>query len=153
MAEWKIKSGLNYITPSLANIIATELQHPSNKAPHELLPERGFKVLCLLALGKPVVDIAALCSIEESTVSTYRTRVLTKMKMKSNSDLIHYGIVNGLVEWTIIIHHPHVIVLIETSEPRYFIFQSPLHRYACKNREYEQNVHFANWPFRNLAIN
>ncbi len=94
----KINSGLNYITPSLANIIATELQHPSNKAPHELLSEREFEVLCLLASGKPVVDIAALLSIGESTVSTYRTRVLTKMKMKSNSDLIHYGIVNGLVE-------------------------------------------------------
>jgi DNA-binding NarL/FixJ family response regulator len=94
----KINSGLNYITPSLANIIATELQRPSDKAPHELLSEREFEVLCLLASGKPVHDIATSLSIGESTVSTYRNRILSKMKMKSNSDLIHYGIVNGLVD-------------------------------------------------------
>ena len=94
----KINSGLNYITPSLANIIATELQHPSAKAPHEILSEREFEVLCLLASGKPVHDIASSLCIGESTVSTYRNRILSKMKLKNNSDLIHYGIVNGIVE-------------------------------------------------------
>jgi two-component system, NarL family, invasion response regulator UvrY len=94
----KIFTGTNYITPSLANIIASELQRPSDKAPHELLSEREFEVLCLLASGKPVSEIATSLSIGESTVSTYRNRVLTKMKLKNNSDLIHYGIVNGLVE-------------------------------------------------------
>jgi two-component system, NarL family, invasion response regulator UvrY len=93
-----IHSGVNYITPSLANIIATELQHPTDKALHEHLSEREFEVLCLLASGKPVFEIATSLSIGESTVSTYRNRILTKMKLKSNSDLIHYGIVNGLVE-------------------------------------------------------
>lgn len=94
----KINSGVNYITPSLANIIATELQHPTDKAPHELLSEREFEVMCLIASGKPVIEIAASLTIGESTVSTYRNRVLTKMKLKTNSELIHYGIVNGLVE-------------------------------------------------------
>lgn len=94
----KIYSGTNYITPSLANIIAAELQRPSDRAPHETLSEREFEVLCMLASGKPVFEIATSLSIGESTVSTYRTRVLTKMKLKTNSDLIHYGIVNGLVE-------------------------------------------------------
>lgn len=94
----KINSGVNYITPSLANIIATELQHPSAKAPHEILSEREFEVLCLLASGKPVHDIASSLCIGDSTVSTYRNRILSKMKLKNNSDLIHYGIVNGLVE-------------------------------------------------------
>jgi len=94
----KINTGSNYITPSLANIIATELQRPTDKAPHELLSEREFEVMCLLASGKPVFEIATSLSIGESTVSTYRNRVLMKMKLKNNSDLIHYGIVNGLVE-------------------------------------------------------
>jgi two-component system, NarL family, invasion response regulator UvrY len=94
----KIKSGVNYITPTLANIIATELQHPTDKAPHELLSEREFEVLCLLSSGKPAHEIATTLCISESTVSTYRNRILTKMKLKNNSDLIHYGIVNGLVE-------------------------------------------------------
>jgi two-component system, NarL family, invasion response regulator UvrY len=94
----KIYSGNNYITASLANLIAIELQHPSDKAPHELLSEREFEVLCLLASGKPVFEIASLLTIGESTVSTYRNRVLQKMKLKTNSDLIHYGIVNGLVD-------------------------------------------------------
>jgi two-component system, NarL family, invasion response regulator UvrY len=94
----KIYTGNNYITPSLANLIATELQHPTSKAPHELLSEREFEVMCLLASGKPVFEIATSLAIGESTVSTYRNRILTKMKLKNNSDLIHYGIVNGLVE-------------------------------------------------------
>jgi two-component system, NarL family, invasion response regulator UvrY len=94
----KIHTDLNYITPSLANIIASELQHPTDKAPHERLSEREFEVMCLLASGKPVFEIATSLAIGESTVSTYRNRILMKMKMKTNSELIHYGIVNGLVE-------------------------------------------------------
>ncbi|MFZ4706685.1 MAG: response regulator [Bacteroidales bacterium] len=94
----QINAGLNYITPTLANIIAGEIQCPTDKAPHELLSEREFEVLCLLALGKPVTEIAVSLSISESTVSTYRTRILKKMKLKSTSDIIHYGIVNGLVD-------------------------------------------------------
>ena len=93
-----IHAGSNYITPSLANLIATELQHPYDKAAHELLSEREFEVLCLLASGKPVHEIAGSLCIGESTVSTYRNRILTKMKLKTNSEIIHYGIVNGLVE-------------------------------------------------------
>lgn len=93
-----IHAGANYITPSLANLIATELQHPNDKAAHERLSEREFEVLCLLASGKPVHEIAGSLCIGESTVSTYRNRILNKMKLKTNSEIIHYGIVNGLVE-------------------------------------------------------
>ncbi|HNW52882.1 MAG TPA: response regulator transcription factor [Bacteroidales bacterium] len=93
-----IYSGRKYITPALADIIAEELQNPSEKVPHELLSDREFEVLCMLAIGKPVVEIAASLSLSESTVSTYRMRILQKMGLKTNSDLIHYGIEHGLVE-------------------------------------------------------
>jgi DNA-binding NarL/FixJ family response regulator len=93
-----IYSGRKYITPALADMIAEELQNPSEKVPHELLSDREFEVLCMLAIGKPVVEIASTLSLSESTVSTYRMRILQKMNMKTNSDLIHYGIEHGLVE-------------------------------------------------------
>jgi DNA-binding NarL/FixJ family response regulator len=93
-----IYSGRNYITTSLADKIADELQHPGAKVPHDLLSDREFEVFCMLASGKPVVEIATALSLSESTVSTYRTRILQKMNLKSNSDLMHYGIVNGLVD-------------------------------------------------------
>jgi DNA-binding NarL/FixJ family response regulator len=93
-----IHSGRKYITTALADIIADELQNPSEKVPHELLSDREFEVLCMLAIGKPVVEIANVLSLSESTVSTYRMRILQKMGLKTNSDLIHYGIEHGLVE-------------------------------------------------------
>lgn len=93
-----IYSGRNYITNSLADKIADELQHPGAKVPHDLLSDREFEVFCMLASGKPVVEIAIALSLSESTVSTYRTRILQKMNLKSNSDLMHYAIVNGLVD-------------------------------------------------------
>ena len=93
-----IHSGRKYITSALADMIAEELQNPSEKVPHELLSDREFEVLCMLAVGKPVVEIAAMLSLSESTVSTYRMRILQKMGLKTNSDIIHYGIEHGLVE-------------------------------------------------------
>ncbi len=93
-----IYSGRKYITSALADMIADELQNPSEKVPHEMLSDREFEVLCMLAIGKPVVEIAATLSLSESTVSTYRMRILQKMNLKNNSDLIHYGIEHGLVE-------------------------------------------------------
>jgi two-component system invasion response regulator UvrY len=98
MAIRKIHSGRNYITNSLADKIADELQHPGARVPHELLSDREFEVFCMLASGKPVVEIATALSVSESTVSTYRTRILQKMNLKSNADLMHYAIVNGLVD-------------------------------------------------------
>lgn len=93
-----IHSGRKYITSALADMIADELQNPSEKVPHELLSDREFEVLCMLAVGKPVVEIATVLSLSESTVSTYRMRILQKMGLKTNSDLIHYGIEHGLVD-------------------------------------------------------
>jgi two-component system, NarL family, invasion response regulator UvrY len=93
-----IYSGRKYITSALADMIADELQNPSEKVPHELLSDREFEVLCMLAVGKPVVEIALTLSLSESTVSTYRMRILQKMNLKNNSDLIHYGIEHGLVD-------------------------------------------------------
>ena len=65
---------------------------------HEALSDREFEVMRLIGSGKTVCEIAELLSLSDKTISTYRARVLEKMKMKTNAELIHYAIKNGLVD-------------------------------------------------------
>ena len=64
--------------------------------PHEVLSDREFEVLRLIGSGKTVGDIANLLSLSDKTISTYRARILAKMNMKSNAELIRYVIQNNL---------------------------------------------------------
>lgn len=92
-----IFGGKKYITPSLAEQLALQIENPLNKAPHELLSDREFQTLLLIASGKQVSQIASELSLSVPTVSTYRSRILEKMSMKTNADLANYAIRNGLV--------------------------------------------------------
>lgn len=92
-----IKLGRKYITPSVAEKLAETLSSPDNKPPHELLSNREFDVLKLLAAGKAVSDIAAQLNLSATTVSTYRSRILEKFNMKTNAELTRYAIENGLI--------------------------------------------------------
>lgn len=94
----KIVSGGRYISPSLAEKLALELQIPSDKAPHELLSDREYEVLCLIASGKTVMEIAKQLALSVKTISTYRSRILEKMNMKTNAELTHYAIQSHLVD-------------------------------------------------------
>ncbi len=90
-------SGRKYVSASLAEQLASEVERPSVKAPHERLSDRELQILCLIASGKTPTEIAGELSLSVKTVSTYRTRLLQKMKMKNSAELTRYAINNNLV--------------------------------------------------------
>jgi DNA-binding NarL/FixJ family response regulator len=93
----KIIQGGQYVGPSLAEKMVLQLSQPG-KVPHESLSNREFEVLCSIASGQTVTEIAAKLSLSNKTISTYRRRILDKMDMRTNAELTHYAIRNGLVE-------------------------------------------------------
>jgi DNA-binding NarL/FixJ family response regulator len=93
----KISDGRKYITSNLAEQLATELEMNYEKPLHESLSTREFEVMRLMAQGKAVRDIAETLSISANTVASYRSRILEKMKMKSNAEIIRYAIEQKLI--------------------------------------------------------
>ena len=93
----RVMLGKKYITDSIAEKLASVLDQDASKASHEYLSDREFSVLKLLAKGKSVSDIAESLFISVTTVSTYRTRIMAKMGMKSNADLTLYAVENKLL--------------------------------------------------------
>ncbi len=98
VAAHRIVHGGKYVSPSLAEKLAMEIQTPATKMPHELLSDREYQVMCLIASGKTVSEIATELHLSVKTVSTYRSRLLIKMGMKNNAEITHYAIKNGLVK-------------------------------------------------------
>jgi DNA-binding NarL/FixJ family response regulator len=94
----KVHRGGKYISPSLAEKIAFALDEDTRKLPHETLSDREYQVLCLIGAGKTVSQIADSLALSVKTVSTYRARILEKMHMDNNAELIHYAVQNGLVD-------------------------------------------------------
>ena len=94
----KVSGGGKYISQSLAERLANELDNDSDRAPHERLSDREYQVLCMLGSGKTVKEIAEELSLSVPSISTYRARILEKMNMKNNAELTHYAIRNGLVD-------------------------------------------------------
>ena len=94
----KVASGGKYLTPALAERIAREIGMPSDRAPHELLSEREFAILKLIARGDSLKDIAQHLSISPKTVTTYRSRILEKTGLASNAELTRYMVENGLLD-------------------------------------------------------
>ena len=93
----KVLAGGRYVSNALAENLAASLS-ANQKAPQEKLSDREFQVLRLIASGKMVTDIARELSLSVKTISTYRSRVLEKMGMKNNAELMHYAIQHRLVE-------------------------------------------------------
>jgi two-component system, NarL family, invasion response regulator UvrY len=93
----KVVRGGKYVSPSLAEKLAAELGEDAERPPHEALSEREYHVLCLLASGKTVTQIAAEMSLSVKTISTYRARLLEKMRMKTNAEVTRYAIEHRLV--------------------------------------------------------
>jgi two-component system invasion response regulator UvrY len=96
-AVQRILQGRKYITPSIAEMLASDLTLATDKAPHELLSDREFHVMKLLAEGKTISDIAEMLSLSPTTISTYRARIMEKMKMKANAELARYALENRLI--------------------------------------------------------
>ena len=94
----KVLAGGRYVSPSLAEKLATYLSADGQKPPQEKLSDREFQVLRLIASGKIVSEIAKELSLSVKTISTYRSRILEKMGMKNNAELMHYAMQHQLVE-------------------------------------------------------
>ncbi len=89
--------GRKYVTPVVAELLAEQL-NGGNEAPHDALSERELQVFLRLAKGETVGAIAESMFLSVKTVSTYRSRVLEKLSLQSNSDLTYYALKNGLVQ-------------------------------------------------------
>ena len=86
----RIYRGGRYVTPTLAERLAFELDPTTDKEAHESLSDREYQVLCLLGSGNGVKEIGAKLALSPKTVSTYRARILEKMKLDTTADLIRY---------------------------------------------------------------
>jgi DNA-binding NarL/FixJ family response regulator len=93
-----VVSGKKYITQELAQAMANQLDTDQEIPPHEILSDREYQTLTLIASGKAVSDIAAELMLSVKTISMYRSRLLQKMKLKNNAELTHYAIKNQLVD-------------------------------------------------------
>jgi DNA-binding NarL/FixJ family response regulator len=93
----KVVNGGRYISPSLAERMASYLDVDVQKAPHERLSDREFLVLRMIASGKAVSQVARELSLSVKTISTYRARLLEKMDMKNNAELTHNAVQRNLV--------------------------------------------------------
>ncbi|MCE2680002.1 MAG: response regulator transcription factor [Burkholderiales bacterium] len=93
-----ISGGRRYITPELAESLASHLTDDTDKPLHSTLSDREFQTIRLIASGRKLSEIAEELSLSPKTVSVYRARIMEKMKMKNNAELTHYALKHGLVE-------------------------------------------------------
>jgi two-component system invasion response regulator UvrY len=93
-----VSSGRRYVSPTLAETLASYFETETGRPVHETLSDREYEVMCMIASGMINKEIAAELSLSTKTISTYRTRILDKMNMKSSAELIHYVIQNELID-------------------------------------------------------
>jgi two-component system, NarL family, invasion response regulator UvrY len=94
----KVLQGGKYVSPLLAEKLVGDFQSNSDRPPHESLSDREYEVMCLIASGKTVGEIAGILVLSDKTISTYRARILEKMRMKTNAEITRYAIRNNLVD-------------------------------------------------------
>lgn len=94
----QIVTGRKYVSPALAEVLANAIESGEQKTLHDILSDREYHVVCAIASGKSVSQIAQEASLSVKTVSTYRARALEKMNMRTNAELTRYAIRNGLVD-------------------------------------------------------
>jgi DNA-binding NarL/FixJ family response regulator len=96
-AVHRLLAGGKYITPTLAEALAVQVGSAADRPSHESLSDREFEVLRLIGSGRTVGEIAEQLHLSVKTISTFRARILTKMEMKNNADLMQYSVRNNLV--------------------------------------------------------
>ena len=94
----KVSAGGKYVSSALAEELALDLQRGDKQPLHETLSDREYRVMCLIASGKTATEIARELSLSVKTISTYRHRILDKMKMKNSAELTHYTMSRRLVD-------------------------------------------------------
>ena len=94
----KVSRGGKYVSASLAEKLASHLAMDIARPVHEILSDREYQVMLLIASGMTVKEVADKLSLSVKTISTNRTRIMNKTGMKSNAEIIHYAIKQGLVD-------------------------------------------------------
>lgn len=92
-----VADGKKYISHSVAERLASHLYFAGKKELHEMLSDREYQVLCMIASGKPLSEIAEVLSLSVKTISTYRSRILEKMNLNNNAELTTYAIQKHLI--------------------------------------------------------
>ncbi len=93
----KVLAGGQYVNQSLGEKLVRLVHQPANRLPHELLSDREYEVMRFLASGKTVSEIAESMRLGITTISTYRARILDKLSLKNNAELMRYAVQHGLV--------------------------------------------------------
>jgi two-component system invasion response regulator UvrY len=93
----KVVRGGRFVSASLAEQLVRDLHLDGDRLPHERLSDREYQVLCLLGSGRSVKEVAAMLALSPKTASTYRTRLLEKMQLSTNADLVRYAAQHGLM--------------------------------------------------------
>lgn len=93
----KVALGGKYVSPELAERLVFNLEKNADRPLHEKLSDREYEVMCMIAAGKTITEIAQALSLSAKTISTYRARILEKMQMKNNAEMMLYAIKQGLV--------------------------------------------------------
>ena len=94
----KVNGGGRYISAHLAEKLVFDMQSKSDKPVYEVLSDREFQVLRLIASGKTMGEISLELNLAVTTISTYRSRILEKLNLRTNAELIHYTITNNLID-------------------------------------------------------
>jgi two-component system, NarL family, invasion response regulator UvrY len=94
----KVAAGGRYVSAALAELLASDVAGDPSRALHEQLSDREYRVMWLLASGRQINEIARDMQLRPSTVSTYRTRVFQKLRLRNNAELVQYAVRNQLVE-------------------------------------------------------
>lgn len=94
----KINLGKKYVTSTLAERLAYDLEDSKTERIHEILSDREYQVMLMIASGKTTKEIAEEMFLSPKTISTYRSRILRKMNMKNNAEIIYYAIKEGLID-------------------------------------------------------
>lgn len=91
-------SGKKYISPAVASLLVNEVSLPEGRLPHESLSDREYQIFLMLASAKAIAEIAGTLALSAKTISTYRARIMEKMNLQNNSELMRYAIENKLTE-------------------------------------------------------
>jgi len=94
----RIQGGGRYVSPRLAKTLVAQLDEPAQKPLHELLSDREYEVMKMIASGLPLTEIGGRLHVSVKTVSTYRARIMEKMQMKSNAEMTRYAMMHQLIE-------------------------------------------------------
>lgn len=92
-----IASGGEYISKEVANLLVGEMKRENEVLPHQVLSDREYEVLLLIGQGRSITDISNKLSLSVKTISTYRSRLMSKLEIKSNADLVKYMIRHGII--------------------------------------------------------